>query len=177
MAQIIDIFIADSPASPAVSQGSVRAIPGLGLEGDRYFGGNGTFSPNPRKPDFEITLIQQEHVEAFALTSGVAFTARDARRNLVTVGIDLNSLVGREFRVGSVLIRGVRLCEPCNYLAKRTSPEILRGLLHKGGLRAQILSEGDIRVGDSLMEVSPEQSPESAPAWVRPPAGPEARPR
>ncbi len=164
MAQIVDILIADSPTSQAVSQRSARAIPGFGLEGDRYFCGKGTFSTNPRKPDFEITLIQQEHVETFASTSGIAFTPRDARRNLVTVGIDLNSLVGREFRVGSVLIRGVRLCEPCNYLAKRTSPEILRGLLHKGGLRAQILSEGEIRVGDSLMEVSPSRSPEPVPA-------------
>src|SRR5208283_1418223 len=135
MAKIADIFVADSPASPAVSKKSVRAVPGRGLEGDRYFRGNGTFSSNPQKPDFEITLIQQEHVEMFASTSGVTFTPRDARRNLVTVGVDLNSLVGRDFRVGSVLIRGVRLCEPCNYLAKRTSPQILRGLVHKGGLR------------------------------------------
>lgn len=91
----------------------------------------------------------------FASSSGVAFTAKDARRNLVTLGADLNSLVGREFRIGSVLIRGLRLCEPCNYLAKQTSPEVLRGLLHKGGLRAQILTEGEIRVGDSLVEVLP----------------------
>src|ERR1700690_61255 len=164
MARIVEILIADSPASPAMPQSSVRAIPGRGLEGDRYFGGNGTFSPNPRRPDFEITLIQQEHVEEFASASGVAFTARDARRNLVTVGVDLNSLVGREFQVGPVLLRGIRLCEPCNYLAKQTSPKVLRGLVHKGGLRAQILSEGEIRVGDPIVEVSSAPSPEPAPA-------------
>jgi MOSC domain-containing protein YiiM len=73
----------------------------------------------------------------------------------VTAGVDLNALVGRDFRVGEVLIRGIRLCEPCGYLARQTSPEVLRGLLHRGGLRAQILSEGDIRVGDPLVEVPP----------------------
>ena len=170
MAQIVDIFTADSPASPAISQKSVHAIPGRGLKGDRYFDGNGTFSPPLQKPDFEITLIQKEHVELFASSSGVSFTTRMARRNLVTVGIDLNSLVGRDFRVGSVLMRGVRLCEPCNYLAKQTSPKILRGLLHKGGLRAQILSEGEIRVGDSLVEASPDQSPEPTPMKTTPAA-------
>jgi MOSC domain-containing protein YiiM len=156
VAQIVEILTAASPVSPAQSQASVRAVPGRGLEGDRYFGGTGTFSPHPQRPDFEVTLIQREHVEAFASLCGVSFTSREARRNLVTVGVDLNALVGREFRIGSVLVRGIRLCEPCNYLAKQTSPAVLRGLLHKGGLRAQILSEGVIRVGDQLVEAAPE---------------------
>lgn len=133
-----------------VPQPSIRAIPGRGLEGDRYFAGTGTFSPHPQKPDFEITLIQQEHLEAFASASGIPFTSRDARRNLVTTGIDLNTLVGHDFQVGSVKLRGIRLCEPCNYLAKQTHPEVLRGLVHKGGLRAQIISAGEINIGDKL---------------------------
>ena len=66
-------------------------------------------------------------------------------------GIDLNSLVGREFSIGAVRIRAIRLCEPCNYLAKQTSPQILHGLVHKGGIRAQILSAGEIRVGDEII--------------------------
>ena len=161
MAQIVEIFTAASPVSPPLSRASVRAVPGRGLEGDRYFDGTGTFSPHPQRPDFEVTLIQREHVEAFASLCGVPFTPREARRNLVTAGIDLNALVGREFRVGSVLFRGVRLCEPCNYLAKQTSPEVLRGLLHKGGLRAQILSDGVIRVGDHLAEEPPGPPPDT----------------
>ena len=165
MAKVTDILIAAAPGDPVVPQQCVRAIPGRGLEGDRYFNGIGTFSPHPQKPDYEVTLIQREHVDLFAATSGIAFTARDARRNLVTVGVDLNALVGRDFRGGPVLIRGIRLCEPCDYLAKKTSPEILHGLLHKGGLRAQILSEGEIRVGDALVEVLPGESadPERGP--------------
>ncbi len=155
MAHVVEILTAESPSGPATPRESVRAVPGQGLEGDRYFAGTGTFSPHPQRPDFEITLIQREHVEAFARESGLGFTTRDARRNLVTVGADLNALVGREFTVGSVRIRGVRLCEPCSYLAKQTSAEVLRGLVHRGGLRAQILTPGEIRVGDPLLEVAP----------------------
>ena len=155
MAHIAEILIADSPASPAVALPSVRAVPGRGLEGDRYFHGAGTFSPRPQKPDFEVTLIQREHIDAFASGSGITFGPADARRNLVTQGVDLNALVGREFLVGTVRIRGLRLCEPCRYLAGKTSPEVLRGLVHKGGLRAQILTEGVIRVGDPIVEVPP----------------------
>jgi MOSC domain-containing protein YiiM len=123
------------------------------LEGDRYFDGTGTFSPQPQRPDFEVTLIEREKVEAFAAESGLPFTAAAARRNLVTEGVDLNALVGREFMVGTVRLRGVRLCEPCAYLAKISFPETLRGLVHKGGLRAQIVSEGVIRVGDAVTVV------------------------
>ena len=150
MAQVIEILIAAAPTDPMAPQSSVQAVAGMGLAGDRYFTGQGTFSPQPRKPDFELTLIEQEHLTAFVATTGILFTAHEARRNLVTVGVDLNALVGKEFRVGEVLLKGIRLCEPCNYLAKQTSPEILRGLVHKGGLRAQILTNGEIRVGDPV---------------------------
>jgi MOSC domain-containing protein YiiM len=153
MAYVVEILIAESPAAPMIPQQAARAIPGRGLEGDRYAQESGTFSPHPQRPDFELTFVQQEHVEEFARNLGKPFTTRDTRRNVVTSGIDLNSLVGREFRVGSVRIRGLRLCEPCNLLAKQATPEVLRGLLHKGGLRAQILSAGEIRVGDALERV------------------------
>lgn len=128
----------------------VRAVPGRGLEGDRYFGGVGTFSPHPQKPDFEITFIEKEKIEAFAQKSGLPFTAAHARRNIVTEGVDLNALVGKEFHVGEVRIRGIRLCEPCNYLAKTSFPETLKGLIHQGGLRAAILSEGHIHLRDTV---------------------------
>jgi len=151
MSKVVEILTARSPSSPMEPQPSARAVPGRGLEGDRYFDGRGTFSPSPRQPDFELTLIERHHVEAFAAASGRPFTTRQARRNLVVEGISLNELVGREFFVGTVRIRGVRLCEPCNYLAQTTYPEVLRGLLHKGGLRAQILAEGVIHVGDPIV--------------------------
>lgn len=150
MSRVVEILIARAPSSSMESRDSVRAVPGRGLEGDRYFCGIGTFSPNPHKPDYEVTLIQKEHIESFQAASALPFTSKHARRNLVSEGVDLNSLVGKDFTVGSVRLRGIRLCEPCNYLTKSTFPAILQGLAHKGGLRAQILSEGVIRVGDPL---------------------------
>lgn len=150
MPRLIEILTATSPSSPMTAQPRARAVPGLGLEGDRYFSGTGTFSPDPRKPDFELTLIESEKIEAFAQESGLPFTAALARRNLITEGADLNALVGREFHIGEVRVRGIRLCEPCNYLAKTSFPEALKGLVHKGGLRAQILTEGILRPGDPI---------------------------
>jgi MOSC domain-containing protein YiiM len=150
MSRVAQILIAQNPASPMTSPPAVRALPGRGLEGDRYFAGLGTFSPSPQKPDHEITLIEQEKIAAFARDSGLPFTSVQARRNIVTEGVDLNGLVGREFYLGEVRLRGIRLCEPCNYLAKISFPETLKGLVHQGGLRAQILSEGVIRVDDVI---------------------------
>jgi MOSC domain-containing protein YiiM len=151
MAKVVQLLTAATPQSPMISQPRIRAIAGRGLEGDRYFAGIGTFSPQPHKPDFEITLIEQEAIAGFVATSGLAFTTSDARRNVVTEGIALNDLAGREFSLGEVRIRGIRLCEPCNYLAKQTHPDVLRGLVHRGGLRAQILSDGVISVGDPIV--------------------------
>jgi MOSC domain-containing protein YiiM len=153
MSNVLEILVAASPDAPMARREEVRAVAGRGLEDDRYFAGRGTFSPSPQKPDFELTLIERENVDAFTRESGLPFTTAHARRNLVTEGVDLNALVGREFRIGGALIRGVRLCEPCNYLAKSSFAETLRGLVHKGGLRAQIVEDGIIRVGDAVIPV------------------------
>ena len=148
MSTILQLLIASSPSSPMESRPEVRAVPGKGIEGDRYFNGTGTFSPHPHKPDFEITFIEQEKIDEFVRESGLSFTAQHARRNVVTQGVDLNALVAKEFMAGGIRLLGVRLCDPCNYLAKQTSPLTLSGLVHKGGLRVQILSEGILRTGD-----------------------------
>ena len=150
MSQVAEILVASAPDSPMEARESVRAFPGRGLEGDRYLAGTGTFSPHPQRPDFEITFIERENIEGFRAESGLPFTEFHARRNIVTVGVDLNALVGVEFTVGEVRIRGMRLCEPCSYLARTTFPETLKGLVHKGGLRAQIVTEGTIRRGDPV---------------------------
>ena len=153
MSRVIQILTAESASSEIKLGADVRAVPGRGLEGDRYFSSTGTFSPAHPRPEFEITFIEQEKIDGFARESGLPFTSQHARRNIVTEGVGLNDLVGREFYVGEVRIRGIRLCEPCNYLAKITFPEILKGLVHQGGLRAQVLSEGRIRVGDAIRAV------------------------
>jgi MOSC domain-containing protein YiiM len=120
----------------------VRAVAGKGLEGDRYFA--------HAKPDSQVTLIEAEAVEALTHESGVELKPGDARRNIVTRGVALNHLVEREFRVGEVTLRGIRLCEPCAHLAGLTAQKVLPGLVHRGGLRAQILNDGVIRAGDII---------------------------
>jgi MOSC domain-containing protein YiiM len=151
MSKVLQLLIADSPNSPMVDCLEARAVAGHGIEGDRYFTGTGTFSPHPQKPDHEITLIEQESIDSFVRDAGIPFLASQARRNVVTQGIRLNALAGKEFLVGNVRLRGLRLCEPCNYLAKITSPKALLGFVHKGGLRAQILTDGYLRVGDAIV--------------------------
>jgi MOSC domain-containing protein YiiM len=126
------------------------AIAGLGLEGDRYTLGTGTYSPKP-KPSRQITLIEAEAIEALERELGLVLKPGEARRNLVTRGVALNHLVGCDFTVGQARLRGHELCEPCGNLARMTGkPQILPGLAHRGGLRAEILEGGLIRVGDPV---------------------------
>src|SRR3954464_1007579 len=106
-ARVVEILIAESANAPMRSIREPRPVAGRGLAKDRYFSNAGTFSPSPQKPDFEITLIERECVEAFARESGLPFTTLNARRNLVTVGASLNDLVGADFFVGEVLLRGI----------------------------------------------------------------------
>ena len=142
------IYIAPTATAPTVAVTEVVAIPGVGLEGDRYALGKGTFSKP--EPDFELTLIEAEAIEALKGDYNVELAPGEARRNLVTRGIALNHLVGRDFQIGEVKAHGIRLCEPCDHLQRLTGRHLIKGLRHRGGLRAQILTQGSIRVGDSL---------------------------
>jgi MOSC domain-containing protein YiiM len=126
----------------------VLAIPGVGLEGDRYALRQGTFFKP--EPDYELTLIEAEAVEALKRDYGVELAPGESRRNLVTRGVALNHLVGRDFQIGEVTAHGIRLCEPCDHLQRLTGRELIKGLRHRGGLRAQILTQGTIRIGDSV---------------------------
>jgi len=139
-----------TPAAQAQPQSVAQAvaIPGTGLEGDRYALKLGTFyQPTP---DRELTLIEAEAIEAMQRDYHIDLAAGEARRNIVTRNVPLNHLVGREFAIGEVRIRGIRLCEPCDHLQKMTGKPVIKGLLHRGGLRAQILTSGTIRVGDAF---------------------------
>lgn len=127
----------------------VRAVPKRGLEGDRYFAEAGTYSNQPGSGR-DVTLIEIETIEALARDYGIELDPKDSRRNIATRGIALNHLVGREFKVGEVLLRGSRLCDPCSHLEKLTAKGVMRGLIHRGGLRAEILTDGTIRVGDAI---------------------------
>lgn len=135
----------------------IRAIPGKGLEGDRYFRATGTYSDQPG-PSREVTLVESEAIEAMARDNEIRIPAGDARRNVVTRGVPLNHLVGHDFSVGDVRLRGIRLCEPCSHLEGLTRRGVLAGLVHRGGLRAQILTEGIIRAGDPVAPIGPSPS-------------------
>lgn len=146
---VVSIHVAAKAEGPMTAVESVRAIPGKGLEGDRYERGAGTFSKKP-KPDREVTLIEQEAIDAVARDDDVTINPGDTRRNLVTRDVALNHLVGREFSVGAVRLRGLTLCEPCKHLARLTTAEQSNALVHRGGLRCQILTDGVVRVGDAI---------------------------
>jgi hypothetical protein len=117
------------------------AVPERGLEGDRYAAGQGTFASG--RPGSALTLVDADVLDD--LGGDV-----DHRRNVVVRGADLNALVGRRFTVGPVLCAGSRLCEPCLHLDRLNGGGVLRPLVHRGGLRADILEGGTIAVGDEL---------------------------
>ncbi|HEX9286924.1 MAG TPA: MOSC domain-containing protein [Thermoanaerobaculia bacterium] len=147
--RVISLHVAPAAAAPMTSVDSVRAVAGRGLEGDRYFLRTGTFS-RTEADDHEITLIEMEAIEALVRDYGVPFEAQGARRNVATRGAALNHLVGQAFRVGAVTLQGLRLCEPCSHMEKVSGKPARAGLVHRGGLRARILTDGVIRVGDPV---------------------------
>ena len=145
--------MAPSGAAAVQLHDQVQAVPGKGLEGDRYFEGAGTYSEQSNRPDRELTLIEVENIHVLKRDFGIELAAKDARRNIITRGVSLNDLVGVEFQIGDVTVRGLRLCEPCSHLEQLTGQSVMEGLLHKGGLRAQIITGGTIRVGDIITSV------------------------
>jgi hypothetical protein len=142
--RIEGIFVAAAAGEPGRSPRRVRALPGRGLEDDRYLTGAGSFPTGP--PGSALTLIEAEVCESFE----PPLAAEDHRRNLLVSGIALNALVGRDFQIGEVRCRGMRLCEPCTVVQRYAGRPVLRALVHRGGLRADILSEGEIATGDAL---------------------------
>ena len=146
---IVSIHIAPSAAAPTKEIAEVRAVAGGGLEGDRYFSRTGTYS-KPGATSEKVTLIEIEAIEALKRDYGIELSPGDSRRNIVTRGVPLNHLAGREFKIGEVTLRGAHLCEPCVHLQKLTQQGVIRGLVHRGGLNAEILTDGLIRVGDAV---------------------------
>lgn len=147
---VLSIHIAPAAAAVMTSIRQVRAVAGKGLEGDRYAAKLGTFSKDPGSGR-DVTLIESEAMEALKRDYDVELDAGESRRNIVTQGVSLNHLVDKEFRVGEVVLRGTRLCEPCAHMEKLTVKGALRGLIHRGGLRAEIVKGGTIRVGDAVI--------------------------
>jgi len=151
--RVVGIFISPKGEAPMDRVDEVKAVAGQGLEGDRYFHRAGTYSNTPGTGR-QVTLIESEAVEAAGRDYGLTLSPGEARRNVVTAGVSLNHLVGEEFMVGTVRLKGMRLCEPCEHLAELTGQPVVKALVHRGGLRADIVDGGVFRVGDPIVPAS-----------------------
>jgi MOSC domain-containing protein YiiM len=138
---VVAIHLADGRAAPPREVDSAEAVAGKGLVGDRYFFPDG--APSGRA----ITLVEEENVADVGLVGGAT------RRQVTVRAVDLNALVGKRFRVGAVECYGVELCEPCTHLESLTRPGIIKDLVHRAGLNADVLTDGTIAVGDELVEL------------------------
>jgi MOSC domain-containing protein YiiM len=140
-------MIGPTPGGPLVPAQRAVVEAGHGIQGDRTY----RRYPDPyEEPGRDLTLIEAEALEALEQETGIALAPGEARRNVVTRGIVLAALVGRRFRIGELECLGVEPCEPCHHLARLTQPGVLRGLVHRGGIRADVLRDGSIALGDPV---------------------------
>jgi MOSC domain-containing protein YiiM len=155
--RVLEIWTAPAAAEPMVSRPAVAALPGLGLAGDRYALGGGTWA---RYPELEkqVTLIDAGQVAEAAREAGVELAPGDTRRNVVTTGVDLPSLVGRWFTVGDVLLFGSKRCPPCTHLERLTGHKLVKALATRGGVNAAVFAGGTISEGDAVVPVSDEEA-------------------
>jgi MOSC domain-containing protein YiiM len=150
--EVAAIYITPEEGKPMEERGAVQALAGKGLDGDRYAIEAGKYS-GTKVGKRAVTLIEREAIEGARTEYGVELDEHETRRNIVTVGVPVNHLVGREFTVGGVRMRGYDLAEPCTYLEGLTRQGVRKALVHRGGLRAEILDDGPIRVGDAIRPV------------------------
>lgn len=143
-AGVVALYTAASAGAPVEPHGSVMAIAGLGIDGDRYACKRGHWS-DPRWPDQELTLVELETAEALQIDASLL------RRNVVTRALELDSLIGVHFQIGEALLFGVRRCDPCRYLETLTRPGLAQRLAGHGGLRVRILRGGRIATGDEIV--------------------------
>ncbi|MDP2315126.1 MAG: MOSC domain-containing protein [Pseudomonadota bacterium] len=149
MAHLEAIFLFPVRGGAPVRRPSARAVAGRGLDGDHHQADLTLFGDN--KPENQLTLIEAEALDALARRQGTPLPPGTSRRNLVTRGIGLNALVGRTFRIGELRARGLERCDPCSHLEALTRPGVLRALVNRGGLRAEVLTDGVLREGDPIV--------------------------
>jgi len=149
MAQVLSLYLSPERLKPMTEVKEIHVVASCGIDGDRYF--RDTASGKTESPSSQITLIESEALEALKREYEVELAPEESRRNVLTQGVPLNHLVNREFQVGDAVLKGIRLCEPCDHLEGMTRSGIKKGLIHRGGLRAQILNSGIIKVGDQVV--------------------------
>lgn len=143
------LFVTESAGSPMTALEEVEAIAGAGLDGDRYATGKGKWSDRASE-DRQVTLLEVEVLEALARDHDIELRPEESRRNLITQGVPLAHLVGKEFRVGSVTLCGGRLNQPCKYLEDLVDKPVMQPLLNRSGLNARVVTGGTIRAGDTV---------------------------
>lgn len=149
MSNVLAIFTAPQRAAAPRSQHCVSMLAGAGIVGDRYCNTQASFLDRPlQERATEVTLIEAEAIDAFNQACGLTLGYGDLRRNIVTHGVNLNALAGQRFRLGTVEFEGIELCEPCSSLARRVTSLVLPHMVHRAGLRAAVLSSGELQVGD-----------------------------
>jgi len=150
--KIVNLFISPDIKSTMQEVNQMIFEKEKGIFGDRYYNQEGTFSNKGKtEPDRDVTLIEIEKINEFNDNFNQNITAEDFRRNIVVSNCDLNSLVDKEFQIGNVVLKGIRLCEPCKYLAEKLDNEkVLTKMIHKSGLRAQIIKGGSIEMTSQL---------------------------
>ena len=145
------IHVASEAGAQPEPRDSVEAVVGKGLTGDRYFENEGTFSTDDEDRTRDLTLIEAEAIEQAEADYDVEFEPGIHRRNLTVRGVGLNRLLGEQFRVGGAVVEGTELCEPCSYLERKLEEKgVQKALVHRGGLRCEIVEGGDIAVGDDV---------------------------
>ena len=155
--RVREIWTAPAAAAPMVRSASVQALAGVGLAGDRYALGGGTWAGYPLQ-EKQLTLIDADEVAAAGREAGVDLAPGDTRRNVVTEGIDLPALVGRYFTVGEVLLFGSKRCPPCRHLERLTGHTLIKALATRGGINAAVFAGGAISEGDAVRAVSDEEA-------------------
>lgn len=144
------IYIAASSGGELEARPEALLVSGAGIVGDRYY------HKGHASPEEELTLVAAEEIDGFNERSGLNISYAAVRRNLVTVGVALNSLVGVRFKIGSAEVEGIELCEPCVVVGRLLAcgeiqpKDVVRELRHRGGLRARIVTGGTVRVGDEI---------------------------
>ena len=150
--KIVNLLISKDTKSPMQNVNQIILEEGKGIFGDRYYSQEGTFSKKgENQPDREVTLIEKENVDTFNQEFNQNVPYEDFRRNIVISNCDLNALVDKEFQIGEVILKGIRLCEPCDYLATQLdNDKLLSAMVNKAGLRATIIKGGSIDMRSQL---------------------------
>jgi MOSC domain-containing protein YiiM len=148
--QVVQLFLAPQAGAPMEERAELHLLAGVGVDGDRYGAGRGTYSHKPH-PGRQVTLFELETLTALGRDYQLELSARETRRNILTRGVPLAHLVGEQFLVGELVLIGERLSEPCQYLADLLGKPVFKPLVHRGGLGCRVVRGGTVRPGDPVL--------------------------